>query len=338
MHDAKVIADFSDVLASRLHPYEEQVSNDPQLFPAFQERVYRFCAMLMAKKLSTSLSEDQALQFGGNLSRISKVPVYSPTPLVQLFDHFGSIEYDKHRFVMVGQPIIAFTYFARAVLEDPVTNNGLSMDRRENLYLNVSWNGAAKQLYDFALGVVHAWAVSMPPTDFLFGNQVVRMTVPVPTSGIGAYSVFIEGVPKPPGVLTCLRVATIIEPFVNQALTPDLIAQLAQMKVGVVNWNNNMITSMCENYSLQVESRIRMAFSKATNWAPVNMFKTKGSPGQLLRRTTESTYHGPLVLSGDVLDLGWLAAGSESFVRLNGKACYLTPPATQRQGLSLIHI
>lgn len=333
VHDTSVLSNLSDAVASRIHPFEEQNSHDPQNFETFGDRVYSFHCMLMAKKLATALSDDQNLAFGGYLGAIARVPVYAPSALIQLFDLFGAINHEEHRFSMIAQPILCLTYFARAVLPIGDFDAFGQYGRRETLFVNLAWAGAKRQLYDFCVGTINAWANSVDPQNFQFAdNMVVQMTVPSLTQGAAAYAAFIAAVPKPPLILRFLRISALIEPFINVDLPAGLIQQLQGEGVGVVNWNTNNISENCGRYSTLVESRVRMSFAKATNWVSVSMMKTHGSPGQLLQKRTESLFYSPIMLGGDVLDLGWMVASFGTYVRQNPRACYLVPPHTTTQG------
>lgn len=334
VHDMSVVQDMAKILASRFHTFEERFSSEPQNFPTFRSRVYRMMCMLMAKKLATALSDEQMTLYGGMLNKISRVTIQAPSALVQIIDLFGSIEMERNRFGMIGQAVVAFSYFARATQENPHQTLEDGVPREELIFVNTAWPGGKRMVLEYLFGIVNAWATASPSFGFNFGGGVVvRMSIPKLVGNAVGYSAFVAAVPKTPQVARALAGCVALEPLVDVAvLNGAQMTTLAEAGIEVVNWNSNAINEQTQAYSTLVESRVRSAFSSAANWVPVMAMKNRGSGGQLLKKGTEDIFYSPVMMAGEVLDLGWLAAGVDLYVDIPQRANKAIPPTTTWHG------
>jgi hypothetical protein len=328
VHDEGIPRRFAVVAAKRLHAVEEKVNNDPQDYDTYEERMYRMVCLLMARKLAVSLSDQQGLHSGGHLRGIARMANYAPSGFIPFIDHFGSVESEKMKFSMAGQPLLAFSYFCRAV-EDDMPN------RLERLTVNAHWPDAKRMLFEFAKSIVTAWAENAPHHQFAFAQGVnVVMSVPKPGTGLRGYSIFVAAVPKSNYVRRMIEIAALIEPFINAQLTPVGRDALLAEHVVFVDWNSALITEMGAGYERNVESRLRMSLSKATNWVQVSALKATGSGSQLLVKLTEHMFYCGHMLGGDVLTLGWMVAASGGLVVTNQHAFYVIPDQTSQTGMT----
>jgi hypothetical protein len=331
VHDMTIPVTLADTIARRLHPNEERLNNDFMLFDAFKERVRKHIFMLMARKLSNSLSEEQQLEFGGFLKNIANMQCHGLSGVAPLIDLFGCVEEDGLKFSMIAQPILAFSYFARAVLAE---EDAIEANLENSLFVNTRWPIGKKMLYESALAIINTWARAEPPRNFQFGNaQVVSMTVPEVRTNVTAYSAFVNHIEKPGIVVRMLNIAIAIEPFLNVAVPQQQLDQLRAQQVFFVDWNSASITAKGEVYSDTVESRLRMPFQTASNWVPISAFKSKGSQAQLLMKGTEHIFYCPVELSAKSMDLGWMMASQYGYISINQKGYHVVPFKTQKHGM-----
>jgi len=328
VHDEGIAQRFSVIASKRLHPFEEKVNNDPQDYDNYESRLYRMVCFLMARKLSVSMSDEQNMHHGGNLRTIATMVNRAPSGFIPFIDHFGTIDNGEIKFSMAGQPLLAFSYFCRAVIDN--------MPQRESqLTINVHWPRAKRMLFEYALSVVHAWAENAPHHTFVFAGPVnVAMSVPKPGTGIRGYQVFVQAVPKTAFVMRMLEIAALIEPFINVQLNDATTNALAAQNVVIVDWNSSEITSHGANYETNVETRLRLSMSTSINWVQVNVFKTTGSESQLLVKATEHMFYCGYKLSGEALTLGWMAAASVGLTIPNQKAFHMLPKSTSASGMT----
>lgn len=332
VHDDAPVRVLCDTFAARVHPFEEMYNNDPQMFDQFKENTDRMIYMMMGRKLAVSLTDDQKSRYSGYLRSVVNANCSGPSAMVPIIDLFGQVEVGDQRFEMLGQPLLAFSYMARACFEPNQQQQGF--DRTRALIVNAHWPGFKKDLFDFAVGVINSWADAHPPYPFQFNNNViVNMNIPKVRTGIAGYQVFINAIPRPPNVAWALNVAMVVEAAINAPLNDQQRNQLQAQQVWIVDWNPTMISEAVQRYSITVESRIRMAVSGATNWVPIKAFRDHGSPGQLLNKETEFIYMCPHQLGGEAIDLGWLVASKNNMVHVNNKAYHLVPKETTSSGM-----
>jgi hypothetical protein len=333
-HDETPVTQMAEVLSSRVHPSEERLNHDPQVWEIYRERVFRMVWMLMGRKLAGSLSDDQKAQYGGYLRSINNVSCSGPSALVPFLDLFGQVTTLDQEFEMIGQPLMAFSYFCRATYEPDGAGNA-AFDRFRATFVNTHWPNWKTIFYEYCRAVVNAWARKAPHHQFAFANNVmVTMAVPEFTLGAVGYRLFVNAVNRPPYVDQALMVLTIMEPALNAAgLDEQQRNQLRAQQVWLVDWNPTLIAEAAQRYSLRVESRIRTSMAGCLNWVPIMAMKNHGSPGQLLHKDTEFIFTCPFLLGGEALDLGWLAAGTITMINVNPRTCNLTPRETVLGGM-----
>ena len=326
VHDSSMVDDMIEVISNRLHPVEERMNMEAATFVDFQDRVARMVYMMMARKLAVSLSEDQKLTHEGLLRPIAHLSTYAPSALVPLIDLFGAVDHEKTKFMMVGQPMLALTYFARASISD-------LENRRQALVVNTHWPNAKRSLYDFCVGAVNAWAANAPEFVVTIGNQQLRIHPPKFVHGMATYIVMTQTAIRPAGIVRMMNIAMNLENNLNEVFSPALINTLAGLNVHAVTWTSNQIAEHCSIYSNGVEAKLRTTVSAGMNWVPISMLKSRGSAGQLLRKTTEHIFHCPFLLTGETMDLGWMAAGKINDVEVNNMGCNLTPQSTVKHAM-----
>jgi hypothetical protein len=336
-HDESVPLRASQILSRKFYAFEERFNTQPMGEDEYDDLFLRLFSMLLAKKLATALSDDQITEFGPSLGKISKLQINAPSGLVQLADLFGCVEHEKTRFSMYGQPVLAFTYFCRGCLNNPNVHGGVRR-RDELLYVNTYWRNWHRQMIDYTRSVVNAWAVKAVRAEFNFGPGLnVLMTIPQFEVGAAAFAAFIQAVPNvPPLVVRMLGICALCE-AVNPAvqLTADAVQAFSAVGVEVVSWNSQDLNENSVEYNTRVESRLRNSLSAKTNWVLITAMKNRGSPGQLLTKRTEDMFYAPLCFSSETMDIGWLIAGVNNFVRTNEEGARLLPPVTTAQGISL---
>lgn len=326
-HSTEFATELVESISTRIHPFEERYSNDPQTYDAYKHRVKRFVYAMMSKKLANSMSDEQRLSFEGEMRGIAKFPLSSPSAIVQLFDLFGSTDIDGVTCEMIGQPLWCFTYFARAVNADGPDEGDI-----ERIFVNRRWPNARAVLFEYALGVINTWVESTPPHGFNFGDVVVPMGVPRAFRNIAGYSAFTQAIVKPETVVRALMIAQIAEgvgPFTQQQEQ-----ELLQRGVKVVDWDSRFIYEKMDAYSRQVESRLRMSMGMSTNWVPVGVFKSSGSPGQLLRRRTENLLVSPYPMSAGQLELGKMASGATTTIAVSHRAHHVLVDHTNQTNVT----
>lgn len=137
---------------------------------------------------------------------------------------------------------------------------------------------------------------------------------------------------KPETVVRALMIAQIAEgigPFTQQQEQ-----ELLQRGVKVVDWDSRFIYEKMDAYSRQVESRLRMSMGMSTNWVPVGVFKSSGSPGQLLRRRTENLLVSPYPMSAGQLELGKMASGATTTIAVSHRAHHVLVDHTNQTNVT----
>lgn len=326
VHDYLTVGMIADSIAHRMHPYEEHFSNVPMEFNEFHDLIYRMVSFLMARKLSNSIATGQDDAIASQLGKIASAGCQGPSALILLLDHFGQITEEDLQFRMLGQPLLAFSYFGRATVRDLANRNA-------TLFVNTRWVNFKRTLFDYCIGVINAWAASHQPQGFMFNGAPVVMQVPKVYNGVQTWAGLVNAVPRDGEIDRLIAVASLIEPFLDGVINQEGIQALAALNVMFVDWASVDIGGRIQAYKEEVESRILGTMQTKMNMVEVGAMKTTGSPAQILRISTDHIYFSPYMLGGKVLDLGWLFAGRYSNVVPNRDNFYLIPPKTKYDGI-----
>jgi hypothetical protein len=231
---------------------------------------------------------------------------------------------------MLGQALLSFSYFGRAAFREDFPQG---LDRFEALFINTRWIGYKRILYDFCIAQINSWAETSGEQDFNFGAEIVRMSVPKIVRNVAGYSQIIVNVGRTPHIQRMIDIAGLIEPFVTAQMPQDIQNALLARGVLFVNWDSNDMGALLENYSSVVDSPLSRSFGASTNWVPISVMKTTGSPAQLLQKSTEHMLHCYYDIGGQAMELGWMFSGRNNFVVPNPRTFHVVPPSTTHEGV-----